>query len=144
MLFDPLKSKVFGSSDVKLEGVLKNPNEFREAVLFESLNNLPNEKKKEFVKSKEAKTMVSEGFLNMETLHRLAHECDHHHGIHTMVCHMAKENGDPLWDELVECRIRERRLINELIAKYGEEAKPAAETAEKEFVESCIPEYFRK
>ena len=143
MILEAAVSRVFGSADVKLESVLKNPNQFREAVLFETLNNLPRNKIKEFITSEEAKVMISEGIIDHDMLERLAKENDT--GIlNTTVCHMAKENGDPIWDELVECRIKERRLMNELLNKYSDSAKPIANNANKDFVEACIPEYFRK
>lgn len=137
-----VSSQVFGPADIKLESALKNPNQFREAVLFESLNNLPAAKKKEFLTSPEAKAMLEEGLVTRDMLERLAAESDN--GIlKTTICHMAKENGDPAWDELVKLRLQERRLMNELIEKYGEKAQPIASNADKDFVEACIPEYFR-
>ena len=143
MFLEASGSSVFGAADIKLESALKNPNQFREAVIFEALNSLSIEKRKEFIKSNEAKTMLTEGLITKDMLDRLANESDN--GVlKTTVCHMAKENGDPIWDEFVRCRIEERRLMNELIAKYGEDAKPIADNADKDFVEACIPEYFRK
>lgn len=143
MFLESAGSSIFGSGDIKLESALKNPNQFREAVLFEALNSLSTEKRKEFIKSNEAKTMLSEGFITKDMLDRLADESDN--GLlKTTVCHMAKENGDPAWDELVRHRIEERRIMNDLIAKYSADAKPIADNANKDFIESCIPEYFRK
>ena len=144
MFIETAVSRVFGSADVKLESTLKNPNQFREAVLFETLNSLPMSKKKEFINSNEAKTMLTEGLITRDMLDRLTAETDKGSLLKTTVCHMAKENGDPIWDEFVACRVEERRLINELIRKYGEDAKPVVDNADKDFVESCIPEYFRK
>lgn len=143
MLFNAsVSSSIFGGNDVVMEGALKNPNQYRDAVLFESLNSLSIEKKKEFVNSKEAKTMVTEGLISAEVLERLSAEADT--GVlRTTVCHMAKENGDPMWDELVKHRIEERRLLNDLIEKYSDKAKVIADNADKEFVEAYIPEYFR-
>ncbi len=143
MFLESTGSSIFGSSDIKLESALKNPNQFREAVLFEALNSLSISKRKEFVKSNEAKTMLNEGFITKDMLDRLTNESDN--GVlKTTVCHMAKENGDPAWDELVRHRMEERRIMNELIAKYSTDAKPIADNANKDFIESCIPEYFRK
>ena len=141
-----LESSIFGAEDMKLESALKNPNQFREAVLYETLSNLPSDKKKEFVHSKESKMMLKEGYLTPEILEKLVDECDGKSNctFKTTVCHMAKENGDPEWDELIKCRIEERRIMNELIEKYGKEALPIASHADTDFVEACIPEYFRK
>lgn len=134
-------SSVFGPANVKLESALKNPNQFREAVIFESLSHLPAAKKREFIHSNEAKAMLEEGIITADMLDRLAADVDT--GIlKTSVCHMAKENGDPIWDEFVQCRIQERRLLNQLIEKYGKDAKNVADCAVKDL--NCIPEYFRK
>ena len=141
MIFE---SKVFGSSNMKMENTLKNPNQYKEAIIFESLNNLSAEKRREFINSAEAKAMIESGVISQDTVDRLQ-ECDTDCiTLKTTVCHMAKEESDPLWDELVECRIKERRLINELIEKYGEKAKTVSDKVEKEIVEASIPEYFRK
>ena len=137
-----VSSEVFGSADMKLESALKNPNQFREAVLFESLNSLPAAKKREFIRSNEAKTMLEEGIITKDMLDRLADESDNGM-LKTTVCHMAKENGDPAWDTLVSLRIQERRIMNELIEKYKDKAEPIANNVDKDFVEMCIPTYFR-
>lgn len=136
------ESKVFGAADVKMEGTLKNPNQFRDAVIFESLSHLSSSKIKEFVDSDEAKFMMNEGLISADVLDRLCQE-DDNKLLKTTVCHMAKENNDPLWDNLVQTHIQERRILNDLLEKYGEAAKPIAENANRTFVESCIPEYFR-
>ena len=138
-------SKVFGGADIKMESTLKNPNQFKEAVIYESLNSLPTKKINEFVHSEEAKTMLNEGIISQDVLDRLVANSDHHNCkvLKTTVCHMAKENGDPIWDEFVKARIQERRLLNDLIEKYGKDAKVIADSAEKDIVKACIPEYFR-
>lgn len=136
------ESKVFGEEDAKLEGVVfKNPNQYREAVIFEALSSLPESKIKEFVLSEEAATMVSTGIISQDSIERLA-DCKDNEILCTTICHMAKEDGDPLWDELVKARLEERRVMNELINKYKESATPYAEKAKEEFVESFVPRYF--
>ena len=137
-----ITSALFGASDVIMESALKNPNQYRNAILFESLSSLSDDKLNEFVNSQEAKVMVNEGILTQETIERLA--SDHNDSfINTTVCHMAKENGDPEWDAIVKCRIEERRLLNELIERYKDKAEVVVNGAKKEIVEGCIPDYFK-
>lgn len=138
------ESKVFGAASVTIESSLKNPNQFREAVILETIRSLPEEKRKEFLKSEEAKLMLSEGFISDDGMENL-NSCDEMDNIHKMaVCHVAKESEDPLWDELMRARMEERRIFNALIEKYGAEAKTFAENANKDFVNKYVPEYFRK
>ena len=141
MLFNS-KDSIFGGPSVKLEAKLKNPNQYKTAVLFENLNRLPSSKRKEFPKSMEARMMLKEGIIDTETLERLANETNTG-TLKVTVCHMAKENGDPLWDELVKARLEERRIMNDLMEKYSQQAEPIADSSNKEIVEACIPEYFR-
>lgn len=142
MFLNTTESVVFGSGSIKLESALKNPNQFREAVLFEALSNLPNSKINEFIKSPEAKHMLSEGTVTPEMIERLE-DCGNNSVFKTTVLHMAKEENDPLWDELVNYRMQERRVLNQLIEKYGEKAKSVSDNAYKNFVEKCVPSYFR-
>lgn len=136
------ESVLFGNGNAKIEGVtFKNPNQFREAVIFDSLASLPESKLKEFVVSEEAEMMLTNGIITQDALDRLTNAKDNEI-LNTTICHIAKEDGDPLWDELVKARIEERRIMNELIKKYQEKAEPYAEKAKEEFVESFIPKYF--
>ena len=143
MFYGNVSSGVFGGADVKLESALKNPNQFREAVICETIRSLPSEKIKEFCTSEEAKAMINEGYITQDTIERLADSCDT--GIFkTTVCHMAKEADDPDWDAFVMHQIESRRLMNDMIAKYGDKAKDIADNAQTDFIEHCVPEYFRK
>lgn len=137
------ESAVFGKGHAVLESALKNPNQFREAIIYESIANLPDDKVDEFVKSDEAKYMVDKGYISDETIERLKANTDNK-CMNTTVCHMAKEAGDPLWDELVACRLQERRIMDALIEKYKVKAAPIADNVETDFIENCIPKYFRK
>ena len=142
-MFYGTTSCVFGGADVKLESALKNPNQFREAVIFETVRHLPAQKRREFINSNEAKVMVNEGYITDETIERLS-DSEDTSIFKTAVCHMAKENDDPDWDEFVMHQIEARRLLNDMIARYGDKAKNVADNAYKDFVEHCVPEYFRK
>ena len=143
-----MKSRVFGEATAVMEGTLKNPNQYRDAVLYESLRLLPDKKIREFIESEEAKVMIDKGYMSPEVVDRLHNEHDEHHSFHpcvfkTAVCHLAKENDDPMWDQLVELRSQERRLLNSMIEKYKDQAEAAAQSAQKDIVESFIPDYFR-
>lgn len=134
-------SQLFDES-TSLPGVLKNPNQFKEAVIYEHLSHLEPAKLKVFVNSAEAKAMVESGAITYDTLDRLAH-----HGkgkiLKTAVCHVAKENNDELFDELIKLRAEERRVMNELIAKYRDEIGDVADKATDEIIRTCIPAQYR-
>ena len=138
---EAFKESVLGGTDVVMENTLRDPNQYREAVLFEALASMPAKRIHEFVISPEAKMMVTEGILKQETIDRLA---SHHNDkiLNTTILQLAKEADDPLWKQLVASRIAERRVMNELLDKYGDQAHTVADNAYENFVAPNLPKYF--
>ena len=142
-MFNTYTSSVFGGSQATLKGALKNPNLFTEAVVFESINRMPLHKIKEFVKSPEARQMLEANVISQESMDKLTAkaECSY---LDTTVCHMAKEAGDPMWDELVALRMQERRLMNALKEKYMDQAKSVADNVESDIIDHKVTPYFKQ
>ena len=135
-------SSVFGAGSVKMEAALKNPNQFREAVAIEIISGLPKSKIREFATSTEAKTMVESGIISQDAIDMLV-DAQKNRISMAAVCQMAKEAEDPDWDELVRLRIEERRILNNLVAKYGSKAGEIASNIQKD-INKTIPSYFRQ
>lgn len=136
-------SKVFGEASMVMEGALKNPNQYRDAVLFESLAAMPAEKITAFINSGEAKIMMEEGMISPEVLDRLVAANEGPDVLlKTTICHMAKENDDPLWDAIVQARMQERKAFNDLLAKYGDSAAAVIESTVPKITRT-IPAKFR-
>ena len=134
---------VFDESQT-LPGVLKNPNQFREAVIYEHMSHKDPATLKRFVNSSEAKAMIEAGTITYDTLDRLAKKANSDNTVvNTAVCHVAKENEDDLWDQLVKARAEERRIMNELLDKYRKDVEPVAINAKSEIIEKCIPSNYR-
>ncbi len=134
---------VFGESNIVMENTLKNPNQFKEAVIYNSLASMPSNKIREFVASEEAKFMIKEGIIKQDCIDRLCTK-QNNAIADTAVCHIAKEENDPLWNQFVAARIEERRIMNELIEKYGKQAADMAAKAYDDFIVPNVPEYFRE
>ena len=141
--FSYLESVVFDEA-AELKVVLKNPNQFREAVIYEHLSHMDPSKIKSFINSREAKAMIEAGTITYDTLDRLQHKANcNDTAINTAVCHVAKENDDDLWDQLIAARAEERRIMNELLDKYRNEVETVATNARTEIIDKCIPASFR-
>lgn len=138
---EAFKESVLGGTNVVMENTLRDPNQYREAVLFEALASMPAKRIHEFVISPEAKVMVSEGIIKQETIDRLASNHDDKI-LNTTICQLAKDADDPLWQEFVAARIQERRIMNELLEKYGAQAHTVADNAYEKFVAPNLPKYF--
>ena len=130
--------------NMEIQGVLKNPNQFKEAVIFEHMSQKDPATIKTFVNSSEAKAMVEAGSITYDTLDLLAKKANaNNKTLNTAVCHVAKENEDDLWDQLVKARAEERRIMNELLDKYRSQVEPVAINARTEIIEKCIPSKFK-
>nr|DAR38390.1 MAG TPA: hypothetical protein [Caudoviricetes sp.] len=143
MFLKNISSSLFDES-ATIKHTLKNPNQFKEAVIYEHMSHKTPATIKAFVNSSEAKAMVEAGSITYDTLDRLSRKADSDEGcMKTAVCHIAKENDDDLWAELVKARAEERRIMNELMNKYRNEADPVALNARTEIIEKCIPSNYR-
>lgn len=140
MIFDTKKSLF--DEGTKLTTHLKNPNEYREAMINEAIKGLSRKKINEFVNSEEAKYMVSEGYITDDTIKDIE-DCPKNNCFKVAVCHIAKERNDELWNKLVDLRLQERRIMNLLVEKYKDEAKNNVNNMENDVINKCIPEYFR-
>lgn len=124
-----------------IDSTLKNPNLFTEAVIFDEISRRSASDIKNFCRSNEAKMMIEAGVISQGTIERLdAHTDDHCKDI--SVCHIASENEDPLWQELIMARREERRIMNELLNKYGNNAEEIGSQVRKEIIEKKIPTKF--
>lgn len=141
--FSYTESMLF-NENAEIKTVLKNPNQFREAVIYEHLSHMDPTKIKVFVNSAESRAMLEAGTITYDTLDRLQKKADVNNTcVNTAVCHVAKENDDDLWDQLVAARAEERRIMNELLDKYRNDVESLATNARTEIIEKCIPSNYR-
>lgn len=127
------------------KSIFKDTRPLQEAFVFAELSQMPKQKLREFMKGPECKYLVENDIISGDTLERLANEEYEDKAMELVVCHMAKENDDDRWNELVRHRAEERRLMNELIGEYGDNARTYAENYRQDFVYKCVPEgYFSK
>lgn len=129
--------------DASINAVLKNPNEFKEAVIFEYMSHKDPTTLRSFIHSPEAKAMIEAGAITYDTLDRLENKCRNPHAMNAAICHVAKENEDELWDELIKVRAEERRLLNALRDKYADKVGPLANNARDEIIAKYIPDKFK-
>ena len=140
-----MENTIFGESTTPLasKGALKNPNMYRESIIYDTVSRLPKSKIDEFCTSQEAKIMVNEGYLSQESLERLAKE----HGIpsivKTLACHIAREENDELFQTLLMANREAHMCLDRILDKYGMDA---AEMAKKygDDLDKIIPDYFKK
>lgn len=134
---------IFGSERESMSGALKNPNALRESFIFEHMSNKDDVTITKFITSREAKVMCEEGLISVDMLDRLENQKSASQLNGLMICHMAMESDDPQFQALVAARAEERRIMNDLIEKYGKEAETLTETYKDQFIKRGLPTEFR-
>lgn len=136
-----LEDKVFAEATVIDDGVsLKDPKPYREAYLITEFARRMNPTQiASFAKSKHAQALVENEIISYNALEDLARGAYSDRSEELMVCHMAAENDDDRWNELVAHRAEERRILDDLMRDYGAEAQTACKRYNDDFVNKYVP-----
>lgn len=134
---------VFAESTIINDGIqLKNPKPIREAFVIEQLRKNGKKALQEYVKSPHAKALLEHEIISPDSLECLTKDAFGPRSMELMVCHMAHENGDDRWDELVRLRAEERRIMNDLIRDYSTPAGVACKHYHSE-VDKYVPREYQ-
>lgn len=124
---------------------LKNPNELLEAFIFDEVSKLSEEKIKEFcAPGGPGEALINEGKFSRKSLVRLSKVDDIERRTTMAAFDIAKQKKDPLWAALAKNRIKERELINNIMKKYGLQAKNAAKIGQREYLKHSLPQSFMR
>jgi len=105
-----------------------------EAFAADMISEMPVEERTVFLASDDCKAMVEAGIIGKKTVVRLSRNDDLTRRVKIAAFMKAKEKGDPLWNKLVQNRVKERQLINALSNKYSNLVKRDAIKAQKELI----------
>lgn len=124
-----------------IDSTLKNPNMFTEAVIYDEISHRPYKQIKEFCDSPEARDMVAAGVISQDIVERL-NDIPRDRRLGIASCHLADENDDPLWQQLIAVRREERRIMNELLDKYGNSVDRISGDIRDEIINKKLPAKF--
>lgn len=135
-----------GTITESISSMFKNPNAVFESSLMMEAMNWTDEQIKEFcAPGGLGEELVSEGKLSKKTIMRLSKKDDLSRRTKKMCLDLARENDDPLWDQLAKNRIKERELIAKIVHKYSSKGSRLAVQAQKDFIkQSRLPKSFMK
>lgn len=119
-----------------LEQDLKDPKELDRVYLFDELSRMSDAQKEEFAKSERCARLMEAGLISKKTLVRLSKTDDLSRRRKMAAFQIAKERKDPLWNQLVKNRIKERQLIRAIMAKYATGADKAARVGQRSYLKS--------
>ena len=120
------------------------PDGFLEACIVDEVSHLSDEKIQEFCQSPEAEALVEAGVMRKKTLVRLSKKDDFSRRRTMAAFTIAREKKDPLWSKLVKNRVQERKLIGEIVKKYGGKADRVAKVGQKEYLKQKMPLSFMR
>ena len=120
------------------------PEGFLEQCIVDEVSHLTDERIQEFCNSPEAEQMVQEGTMRKKTLVRLSKTDDMSRRRTMAAFSIAREKKDPLWTKLVKNRVQERKLIGEIVKKYGAKADRVAKIGQKEYLKHKMPLSFMR
>ena len=120
------------------------PYGFLEACIVDEVSHLSDEKIQEFCQSPEAEALVEAGIMRKKTLVRLSKKDDFSRRRTMAAFTIAREKKDPLWSKLVKNRVQERKLIGEIVKKYGGKADKIAKAGQKEYLKQKMPLSFMR
>ena len=120
------------------------PEGFLEQCIVDEVSHLTDEQIQEFCNSPEAEQMVQEGTMRKKTLVRLSKKDDMSRRRTMAAFSIAREKKDPLWTKLVKNRVQERKLIGEIVKKYGGKADKVAKAGQKEYLKQKMPLSFMR
>ena len=120
------------------------PYGFLEACIVDEVSHLSDEKIQEFCQSPEAEALVEAGVMRKKTLVRLSKKDDFSRRRTMAAFTIARDKKDPLWSKLVKNRVQERKLIGEIVKKYGGKADKIAKAGQKEYLKQKMPLSFMR
>ena len=124
-----------GTMEGSIDQIFQDPKAYIAECNALEVSQLPLAKIKEFcAPGGVGEQMVAEGTFKKKTLVRLNKQDDLTRRTKTAALQLARENNDPLWDKLAANRVKERELINKIMAKYGNKGQKAAIQSKKDFL----------
>ena len=129
---------LFGSDEFeRLNGDLNSSRKLQEAFLTDDLSRLPSEQLKEFCESEEAKALVEANVLRKPTLVRLSKKDDFTRRVKIAAFEICKEENPTLWKKLAENRVKEKKLINQIMTLYRARAIKRAKAEQTQYIKTA-------
>lgn len=135
---------IYGNGVDQALGDVTIPEGLLESYIVDEVSHLSDEKIQEFCKSPEAEALVEAGVMRKKTLVRLSKKDDFSRRRTMAAFAIAREKKDPLWDKLVKNRVNERKLIGEIVRKYGGKAERTAKIGQREYLKHKMPVSFMR
>lgn len=112
--------------------------ELQEMLVYDELCQMlgTDELREEFFDSELPEALMEAGIVSKKTLVRLSKKDDLSRRKKMVVLQMAKEANDPMYNQLVKLRKKERTIMGKLYMKYSNRATKAAVRGQKNYLKN--------
>lgn len=110
--------------------------EYNEKVFFVEASMLSDSERSRLLQSPEVQAMQEKGLIGRHTMVKLSKVDDLERRTSMASIQMAKENNDPLYVQLINNRIKEKKLLNAIDKKYAGKATRVAKAAQKTYIQA--------
>ena len=138
-----MEDSIFGKKYDTMSGHLADIKTLREAFIFESISSKGTDTVEKFIKSPEAKVMIEQELISDDLLARLKDNEFKDKNFEITILHMAKEDNDPKFAQLIALRNEERTLMNDLINQYSDTAITESAYYTQKFLKNEMPREFQ-
>ena len=102
-----------------------------ETMLVDAICQMPDAQRHAYLESQELQDLCEAGIVGHRSITRLNKQDDFTRRLHLAALQKAKENGDANWEALRKNRIQERRLREQIFARYANEVRRDAMQAQR-------------
>lgn len=128
---------IFDTDLLGVEEDMDTQQKIVESMIVMDLQKLPSDVLREFCNSSEAESLVEARVLSKPTLVRLSKKDDETRRVKLCAFEICKKENKALWQKLVQNRVKEKQLINQIMAKYGTRAKQEAKLSQKAYIKAA-------
>ena len=119
-------------------------NSIFEQLLIEECSHFNNDQLNAFLESDLCEALITEGKMRKNTIVMLSKRDDQSRRNKIIAMNMAKQANDPLWEKLKKNRAIERKLLGQVMKKYGRKAQKVAKKEQKDWIKNRMPANFGK
>ena len=131
--YDTLEQPMNESYDDMMDDGVRDKNALLESILVDQVRRMDDNTRNEYLRSDEFQNLCEAGVATRKTIVRFNKQDDLTRRIHLAALQKAKE-GSPLWDKLHRNRIEEKKLLKQIIERYGMKVRADAIKSQRRLI----------
>ena len=122
------------SYDDSMDDGVRDKNALLESILVDQVRRMDDTSRNEYLRSDEFQNLCEAGVATRKTIVRFNKQDDLTRRIHLAALQKAKEENSPLWHKLHKNRIEEKKLLKQIIERYGMKVRADAIKSQRRLI----------